>query len=123
METRFYFVIGDVLANAGAGAIVAVVCSALLGEAFPLAVAMPVGMIAGGIVAMPVGMLAASLFGAFEVILPVMTTGMLVGMVASMSGAAWVVMAVRGAVVGIGVLVATYLLNARLRGRRDVWTS
>ena len=120
METRFYFVMGDVGANCGAGAFVAVVCTLLFGGGWP-AVAMPIGMIAGGLVAMPLGMLASLLFGAFEIILPVMTTGMLAGMVTPMGDPPLAKAAARGAAVGIGVLVITYLLNARLRRTRDRW--
>jgi len=121
METRLYFIAGDVLANAGAGAGAVVVCTALLGETWPPA-AMILGMIIGGAVAMLLGMLASLLFGAFEVMLPVMTTGMLAGMMASMQAVPVNVAATRGAVAGIGILVVTYLLNARLRRETGPWT-
>ena len=61
----------------------------------------------GGLVAMPVGMSASLLFGAFEVVLPVMTTGMLGGMVTPMGDPPLTEAAARGAAVGIGVLAAS----------------
>ena len=121
METRLYFIAGDVLANAVAGAVAVVVCTALLGETWPPA-AMILGMMIGGAVAMLLGMFASLLFGVFEVMLPVMTTGMLAGMMASMQAVPVNVAATRGAVAGIGILVVTYLLNARLRRETGPWT-
>ena len=79
MERRPYFVLGDILANGVTGALVAAACTSTIGETVPMILAMPVGMMLGGMLAM---LLAAGLtvaFGAFEVMLPVMTTGMLVG--------------------------------------------
>ena len=122
METRLYFLVGDALANAGSGAVVALVSTALFGDAWPLAVGMIAGMLVGGIVAVPLAMVASVCFGAFEVMLPVMTTGMFVGMMTSMEQASSDATIARGAGLGLGVLVVTYVFNTYLRAKGGTWT-
>ena len=123
METRPYFLFGDIVTNAGCGAVVALVCTTAFGDGWPTLVAMVLGMVAGGVVSIPLAMLAVTLFGAMEVMLPVMTTGMLVGMMASSRSVAPGVAAMGGALAGLGVLFVTYLLNARLRAKGNTWTA
>ena len=122
METRPYFVFGDVVSNAGTGAVVAVVCQALPVDTWPMVLAMPLGMVVGSLVAMLLASALAFCFGAFEVMLPVMTTGMVVGMSTPLVGQTGPSVGVAaGAGLGLVVLVATYLLDARIRGRGE-WT-
>lgn len=128
-EQRPYFVVGDLVCNATTGAVVAVVV-VNLGvplEGWPSLAGMLAGMVAGHVVATVLSMLASTLFGAFEVMLPMMTTGMVVGMLAGMSAAEGGMTtgsaSARGALVGLAVLVGTYVLNAYIRSSGDVWTS
>jgi ammonia channel protein AmtB len=62
-----------------------------------------------------------------ETMLPVMTTGLVAGMVVSMSaamGSVSMIAAVEyGALSGLGVMVATYLLNAIVKPRASKWTT
>ena len=122
MERRPYFIIGDLLTNAVAGAVVALICTAVFGPAWPLAVAMVAGMFVGSVVGMILAALASVAFGAFEVMLPVMTTGMLVGMLAAPRAVPSPDAAAGGALVGVGVLAVTYLLNARIHRQGGTWT-
>ncbi len=122
MEKRPYFLIGDLLTNGVAGAVVALICTSVFSEAWPHSLAMVAGMFVGSTVGMLLAMLASVALGAFEVMLPVMTTGMLVGMLSATSAAALTEAAAGGALVGVGVLVLTYLLNARIHRQGGTWT-
>ena len=122
MEKRPYFLIGDVLSNAIVGAVVALICVSAFSDAWHPGLAMVAGMGVGSAVGMLLVMLVSVAFGAFEVMLPVMTTGMLVGMLSATSTAAVRDAAAGGSLVGVGVLVLTYLLNARLQRQGGTWT-
>ena len=72
-------------------------------------------------------LLAGAFFGAMEIMLPVMTTGMLAGMVVPMAAAMadhtfadglWL-----GVLCGIVVLAATYAANTIIKRKADQWTS
>ena len=87
---------------------------------------MPAGMFAGmfagmglALVLMPVFV---GLFGAMEVMLPVMLTAMLAGMMFGMAAAMQVpgapLVLLGGGLLGILVLLLTYAVDAKLRGRR-----
>ena len=121
MEKRPYFLIGDLLTNGVTGAVVALVCTSLFSDAWPHLPAMVAGMFVGSAVGMLLATLASVALGAFEVMLPVMTTGMLVGMLSATSAAALPEAAAAGALVGVGVLVLTYLLNARIHRQGGTW--
>lgn len=127
METRPYFVFGDLFANALAGTVVGLAMAALFGPGWNMIVAMFVGMALGMVIAMPIAFPLGALFGAMEVMVPVMTTGMVAGMVVSMAAAMEPVSLARGAQLGlysgIGTLVACYAANAWIRGRASRWTS
>ena len=64
METRPYFIAGDMLANLFAGALVGAICAWLFGPGWNMWVAMLVGMPIGMIVALPV----AGLLGALALL-------------------------------------------------------
>ena len=126
METRPYFVFGDIVSNLAVGALVGVVC-ALLFPTWHVVVAMIAGMVLGMVVSFPTAFLLSSLFGALEIVLPVMTTGMVAGMVVAMRSnmaalplgdAAWL-----GGLCGVGVLMATYVANALINPRAKRWTT
>ena len=92
METRPYFLFGDLLANGLAGVLVGVVMAALFGPGWNMILAMFVGMALGMIISLPIALPLGALFGAMEVMVPVMTTGMVAGMVVSMASAMATVM-------------------------------
>lgn len=125
-EKRPYFVIGDLVCNAGAGALVAAAIVAVGAEpgGWPTPVRMAGGMALGGLAAMLLSTGASMLFGALEVTLPMMVTGMATGMLAGMGAAGTTPgrAAAAGALVGVAVVAATYALNARLRARGGTWT-
>ena len=88
----------------------------------PPFVGMFVGMALGMAIAMLLSLAVfAAFFGAIEVMLPAMLTGMAAGMWLGMAEPMQPIGALRaiemGAVTGAGVVVFTYLMNARLRGK------
>jgi len=124
METRPYFLLGDLFVNVTVGALVGVVCAALIGPAWNMWLGMFAGMALGMLIALVLSLgIFAVLFGAMEVMVPTMLTGMVVGMVVGMAGpmmevglldgARW------GAVLGVGCLAATYAANAVITRRTD----
>ncbi len=119
MEVRPYFLVGDVVANAGVGAIAAVVVTWIGLATWP----MPLGMLAGMVLGMVVGLVAALavlslLLGAMEVFVPCMLSGMLAGMVASMGSIGTLPPAASGALVGVATLLCIYIANAVLSGEQ-----
>ena len=127
METRPYFVFGDLLANSLAGALVGTISALVFGPAWNMILAMFVGMAIGMVLSGPPAFGFAALFGAMEVMVPVMTTGMVAGMVVSMAAAMGEVSIVEGlrmgTLSGVGVMVATYVANAAIKQRAPKWTS
>jgi hypothetical protein len=127
METRLYFLFGDVLANLLAGALIGVGCALLFGPGWNMWVAMAVGMPLGMLFALVLAILLGALFGAMEVMLPVMVTAMVVSMVvpmmAAMSQVTILSAAELGSVLGLCCLALCYWANARLRARRSPWIS
>jgi len=127
LETRPYFLFGDLLANVVAGVLVALLCCVVFGPSWNMFVAMFVGMGIGMFVSVFVALPMGAFFGAMEVMVPVMTTGMVAGMVVSMGAAMEPVTAGRavwlGAVSGVATLVACYAADAWIRGRASRWTS
>lgn len=113
MEKRLYFVLGDLFVNASAGVIAALTVEKLVGPSWHPIVAIPLGMSVGALAASLVGFLFMPLFGAFEVMLPAILTGMLSGTAASMLEAP----AFAGALIGLGVFSWVYLLTAVARSR------
>ena len=126
METRPYFIVGDIVSNLFVGALVGGACALLLDTGWNMFVAMIVGMVLGMVISLPLALLLSAFFGAMETILPVMTTGMVAGMVISMAAslvalraadAAWL-----GCFSGLGVVVATGRSNpGRSDGRRNAY--
>ena len=126
METRPYFVLGDIGSNVVAGALVGGVCAWLLPPEWNMAVAMIAGMALEMVTSLPAAFLLSGLFGAMETLLPVMTTGMVAGMVVAMRASLTVIRpedAVRiGGLCGLTVVIATYAANAFIRPRAARWT-
>jgi hypothetical protein len=127
METRPYFLIGDLLANGFAGAVIGSLMTLVFGPSWNMFLAMLVGMGIGMLVSTFIALPLGALFGAMEVMVPVMTTGMVAGMVVSMAAAMEEVPFMRGAELGVmcGVvtLIACYVANSLIRRRASKWTS
>ena len=127
METRPYFVLGDLLANATAGTLVGLAMAALFGPSWNMFLAMFVGMALGMALSLFVALPMGALFGAMEVMVPVMTTGMVSGMVVSMVATmeplSFSQAAELGLYSGIATLAACYVANAWIRGKASRWTT
>jgi len=120
METRPYFLLGDLFVNSAVGALVGLTCAALLDPSWNMWLGMFVGMAMGMAMALVLSLAVfALLFGAMEVMVPAMLTGMIAGMVVGMAapmtpvslseGARW------GALLGLVCLAVTYAANTVLR--------
>lgn len=124
METRPYFIVGDILACVAAGAVAGWVAylsvpgdwHAVSGMILGMAIGMILGMFAG----MLTGLLFSPFFGAMELMLPTALTGMIAGMVLGMwqamgalnlEDALWY-----GGCIGLLCLVFTYFLQYRFQG-------
>ena len=127
METRPYFVLGDIFSNVASGALIGVVCAVLVPHGWHMLVTMITGMVIGMVTSLPVAFFLSGLFGAMETLLPVMTTGMVAGMVVAMQAsltATCLEDAARiGGLCGLGVVTATYLANTLIRRRATRWTT
>ena len=124
MDKRFYFVFGDLLSNVLVGAIVAWVSWLIVSPDWNMFVAMWAMMFVGMAISLPLFIPASMLFGAMEIMLPTMFTGMLSGMVVGM----WIPMSplsalqavAIGAAVGVLGIVIIWVMNARLRGVQEL---
>jgi len=126
VDSRLYFVLGDVASNVLVGAIVGWLCALIVGVGWNMVATMiftmAVGMLVGVALWLPLGML----FGAMEVMLPTMFGGMLGGMVVGM----WATMsalngfegAAIGGVCGLVSIVVIWILNNSMRGLRSYET-
>ena len=127
IETRPYFVFGDLVSNVGVGAAIGGLTALIFGPGWNMVVAMFVGMALGMAVSLPFAFGLGALFGAMEIMVPVMTTGMVAAMVVAMAAAMDATSAMQGmrlgALSGLGVIIAVYLANAVIRGRTAHWTS
>ncbi len=122
MDSRLYFVLGDLASNVLVGAVVGWLCALLVGVGwnmfFTMLLTMAIGMIVGTALWLPLGVL----FGAMEVMLPTMFGGMLSGMLVGM----WAAMApldsnealIIGGVCGLVSIVIIWILNNSVRGLR-----
>jgi len=107
MERRAYFLLGDTLSNATAGALAGLAGADLTGPGWNPFWAMVLGMLAGMLAACVVVLLVFfPLFGAVEVMLPSMLTGMVAGMAGGMIAAGVGTAAAVDAGLGNGTLVA-----------------
>jgi hypothetical protein len=123
MDSRLYFVLGDLASNVLVGMIVGALCALMIGVGWNMFLAMlitmAVGMLVGLVLWLPLGVL----FGAMEVMLPTMFGGMLSGMVVGMRCTMMPVTSMEGAVIG-GVcglisIVFIWVLNNSVRGLRS----
>ena len=122
MDSRLYFVLGDLGSNVFIGLVVGWLSAMLVGVGWNMYLAMVVtmvlGMVVGTILWLPLGIL----FGAMELMVPTMFTGMASGMVVGM----WAAMeplganeaAIIGGVCGLASIVLVWIVNNSLRGVR-----
>jgi hypothetical protein len=121
METRPYFLTGDLLANAGVGALAASLVTWLGLPRWPMLAAMPAGMLLGMVIGLVAALAVLSLlFGAMEIFVPCMLSGMLAGMVGAMGVPAELPPVLAGAAVGVGTLICIYAANALLSGQQRI---
>ena len=125
LETRFYFIMGDILSVTASGGVVAAVCFALIPPEWNMFLAMFLGMAIGMIISLITSAaIFVRYFGAMEIMVPTMLGGMFSGMFVSMaismtelnyvSATGW------GVAIGLIALVSTYLLNAKLLGTQSI---
>jgi len=122
METRAYFLFGDIISNLSVGALTALTCGFLF-SSWPMWIGMIVAMVLGMIIATAATVtIFLPRFGAMEVMLPVMTTGMFAGMAVVMwptqSGLLGDVQI--GLSVGCAVFVLTWIINSIVVGKRSI---
>jgi len=124
MENRWYFFVGDIVANLTTGVVAGVACWLLVGPEWnmwlAMIIAMALGMLVAGLLFIPFSIL----FGAMEVMVPIMLSGMLAGMVVgmwcamsavSLSGAVFV-----GGASGLVGLAVVWGFHLMLRGRVEL---
>jgi hypothetical protein len=122
MDSRLYFVLGDLASNILVGLVVGWLCALIVGVGWNMFVAMVlamvIGMVVGTVLWLPLGML----FGAMEVMLPTMFGGMLSGMVVGMCAAMMpldgIGAAALGGFCGLVSIVIIWVLNNSVRGIR-----
>lgn len=122
MDSRLYFVLGDLFSNILVGVVAGWLAALVVGEGWnmflAMVLAMVIGMAVGTILWLPLG----TLFGAMEVMLPTMFGGMLSGMVvgmwAAMAPVGGFAAALVGGVCGLLSIVIVWVMNNTLRGVR-----
>jgi hypothetical protein len=120
LDHRLFFVVGDFLANLLVGAVVGLICWAIVSPSWNMWIAMfammPVGTVVGLIMFFPIGIK----LGAMEVMVPRMVSGELSGMVVGMAGAMAVLTPAQGALLGAASGMAgiffVWAANTLLRG-------
>ncbi len=122
METRLYFLLGDLLACVLVAVVAACACAAIFSDAWPMVLLMPVSMVVGMFIGLLVAVLAGLIyfFGAMEIMVPTMFTGMVAGMWGAMVGAgpefSYASLAMQGAILGLVVNVAIRIYSMSLSG-------
>lgn len=122
METRLYFLLGDLLACVLVAVVAACACAAIFSDAWPMVLLMPVSMVVGMFIGLLVAVLAGLIyfFGAMEIMVPTMFTGMVAGMWGAMVGAgpefSYASLAMQGATLGLVVNVAIRIYSMSLSG-------
>ena len=111
MERRPYFIVGDLLVNAVAGAATGIAVVRLVPDSWNTPLAMLAGMGVGITVGLVIGFIAMPFFGAFEVMLPAMTSGMLAGMLVGTFAPPHSAAAAWGCLAGIFTLAVVYGLT------------
>ncbi len=117
METRLFFVVGDLLSNILVATVATGVTTLLLGGALGMLPGMVLGMVIGMVIATGLGMgLLARRLGIMEIVMPCCMSGMLGGMWGGMRSFGVVETLQWGVTTGVAVVAAIYLLNLLLTG-------
>jgi hypothetical protein len=123
METRPFFLAGDLAASALIGGIIGALSALLVDTSWNMWVAHVVCMVIGMVLAFPLALPFMAFFGAMEVMVPTHVAGMCAGMWVGMQAAMQPVSAASGFATGIWVglasLVLCYAADAALRWRGD----
>ena len=121
METRPYFVIGDLLANILVATAAVALSAWLIGGALGMWPGMLVGMLLGMVVAFFISLpLLSPILGVMEVMSPCMLSGMLGGMWGGMWPLAGDAILRWGAGTGLIVIVIIYAINAVTSGAQKL---
>ncbi len=124
MDTRLFFVLGDLLANVAGGAVVGWLVWLLIPAGWNMWLAMVLAMALGMLFAFVLFIPFSVVLGAMEVMVPLMLTGMAAGMVVGMRAAMGAIGSggalFEGAVCGLACIVAVWVLNNQLRGPQRV---
>ena len=123
MDSRLYFVLGDLFSNLLVAILAGWLCSLLIPAGWNMFLAMLVAMVIGMAVGLGLFFPLGVAFGAMEVMLPTMFTGMFSGMVVGM----WAAMmplgglqaVAAGAVCGLVGVNVIWILNNSLRGVQE----
>ena len=124
METRLYFLFGDLLACVLVAVLTASACAAIFPASWPMVLLMPVSMVVGMILGLLIAVMAGLIyfFGAMEIMVPTMFTGMVAGMWGAMVGAgpefSYGSLAIQGVVLGLVVNVAIRIYSMSLSGKK-----
>ena len=120
MDSRLYFVLGDLLANISIGALVGVVSVLVVANGWNMWLAMWLMMVLGMVVSMLGAYGFLYCFGAMEIMVPIRQTGMWSGMVVGMWEAMMPLSIAQGAIIGgitgLIVLNIIWVANTALRG-------
>jgi len=121
MERRFFFIIGDLLANAFVATVSVAVTSWLIGGSWGMLPGMLAGMLIGMALTLPLSLgLLTMILGVMEVMVPCMLSGMFGGMWGGMWPLAGTAILNWGVGTGITVVVIIYALNAVVAGPQKV---
>ena len=119
-DKRAFFVVGDLVTNVVAGVLVAWLVWSLVDTSWNMFIAMIIMMFVGMIISFIIYIPGAIFFGAMEVMVPIMLTGMLSGMVISMWAAMEPLRLLAaldiGALSGLVSLLVVWVLNSRIGG-------
>ena len=128
MPRRWYFLVGDLVANCTTGVIVALLCNWLIEPSWSMLIAMVVAMVLGMLLAMLLAVLLfMRFFGAMEVMVPTMLSGMGAGMIVGMRAAMGALnqadAALLGLLTGLAVIALCWSANSRLQGKNLNFTT
>jgi hypothetical protein len=122
METRPFFVFGDLFANVLVASAATLCCAKLIGGTWGMLPGMVAGMLLGMLIALVLVILLVPVLGIMETMMPCMLAGMFGGM----CGGMWALSsadALRwGVGIGVAAMLLIYLLNYALSGPQKVDT-
>lgn len=124
MDKRLFFVLGDLFANIGGGALIGWLIAVLTPLGWNMWLVMVLTMLLGMVFATLLWLPLGRYFGAMEVMVPLMLTGMVAGMVvgmhATMTPLSGALALLEGAVCGLACIVVVWVLNNQVRGPQSL---